>query len=257
MVLQAVLPSQSLQISWERLPDDFVLPDDPVENIQQPYLAAGLTDALGEAGLIRSEMLIASNFGLVATVNQRVIVKAPDWLWVARVHPVGTGMIRRSYTPRLEGDPVAIVMEFLSETETGEYSSRPTYPYGKLFYYEQILQVPTYFIFDPAVVLLEVRCLQDGRYRLQTPNDSGQYWIPELNLWLGVWQGERLGLTTHWLRWWDEAGNLLLWSAEKVEQERQARREAVPRLFAMGLKVEQIAEALNLSVDEIEELTKE
>jgi hypothetical protein len=51
------------------LPADFVLPDDPVENIQQPLLAAALTDALGAAGRIQSQMLIGSNFGLVATVN--------------------------------------------------------------------------------------------------------------------------------------------------------------------------------------------
>jgi Uma2 family endonuclease len=263
MLLEATPPGRSLQISWEKLPDDFVLPDDPGENIQQPYLAAGLTDALGEADLIMPEMLIASNFGLVATVNQKVIVKAPDWLWVPRVQPVGAGVVRRSYTPQLEGDPVEIVMEFLSETETGEYSSRPTYPYGKLFFYEQILQVQTYAIFDPAAVLLEVRRLQDGRYSLQTPNDSGQYWIPELKLWLGVWQGERLGITTHWLRWWDGSNNLLLWSAEKAEQERQraeqerrARVEAVPRLLEMGLAIEQVAEALGLTVEEVEELTR-
>jgi Uma2 family endonuclease len=229
-------------------------------------------------------MLIASNFGLVATVNQKVIVKAPDWLWVPRVQPVGAGIVRRSYTPRLEGDPVAIVMEFLSDTETGEYSSRPTHPYDKLFFYEQILQAQTYAIFDPAAVLLEVRRLKDGQYRLQTPNDAGRYWITELNLWLGIWQGERLGISTHWLRWWDELDNLLLWSAEKVEQERQraeeesqraeeerqraeverqraeqerqARLEAVPRLLEMGLAIEQVAEALGLTIGEVGELTR-
>jgi hypothetical protein len=35
-----------------------------------------------------------------------------------------------------------------------------------------------------------------------------------------------LGLSINWLRWWDEAGNILLWSAEQAEQERQ-RAEAV------------------------------
>ena len=270
MLLQATPPRHSLQIRWEKLPDDFILPDDPVENIQQPYLAAALTDALGEAGLITAEMLIAANFGLVATVNQKVVVKAPDWLWVPRVNPVAEGVVRRSYTPLLEGDGVGVVMEFLSETETSEYSSRPTYPYGKLFYYEQILQVPTYAIFDPLAVLLEVRHLQEGRYVLQSPNDSGRFWIPELNLWLGVWSGERLGMTTHWLRWWNQAGDLLLWSAEKVELERQRaeeerqraeeeRRErlnAVPRLLELGLEPRQVAEALNLTLEEVEALAK-
>lgn len=45
-------------------------------------LAAALTDALGAAGRIQPEMLIGSNFGLVATVNKKTIVKAPDWFYV-------------------------------------------------------------------------------------------------------------------------------------------------------------------------------
>jgi hypothetical protein len=64
MVLQTPATTNP-HISWEALPADFVLPDDPVENIQPP-LAAALIDALGAAGLIQPEMLIGSNFALVA-----------------------------------------------------------------------------------------------------------------------------------------------------------------------------------------------
>ena len=49
-------------ISWEKLPDDFKLPDDPVENIDQPLLAAALREALDLAGFILASMLRASNF---------------------------------------------------------------------------------------------------------------------------------------------------------------------------------------------------
>ena len=220
-MIQTTPCTQNPTVTWEKLPDDFVLPDDPVENIQHPFVAAALTDALGEANQIMPEMLIASNFGLVATVDQRIVVKAPDWLFVPKVFPVPEGIIRRSYTPILEGDPVAVVMEFLSDTETGEYSIRPTYPYGKLHFYEQILKVPTYVIFDPAAVQIEVRRYQDDRYTLQSPDAQGRFWIPEIGLFLGTWYGKRLERTTHWLRWWDEAGNMLLWSSEKAEQERQ------------------------------------
>jgi Uma2 family endonuclease len=221
MVLPAIPSTTPPNVTWEPLPKDFVLPDDPVENIQQPLLAAALTDALGTAGLIRSQMLIASNFGLVATVNRKIVVKAPDWLMVPQVDPVAEGVICRSYTPHRQGGPVAIVMEFLSEVETGEYSLRPTYPYGKLYFYEQILQVPTYVIYDPDDGMLEVRRLQDSRYVLEQPDSEGRYRIPELSLRLGTWHGQRLGTSAHWLRWWDDAGNLLLWSAEKAEIEHQ------------------------------------
>lgn len=271
MILQVTPSTQIPKISWDKLPDDFVLPDDPVENIQQPFLAAALTEALGAAGLITPEMLLASNFGLVATINDKTVVKAPDWLFVPRVDPIAPGIVRRSYTPHREGDPIAIIMEFLSETETGEYSSRPIYPYGKLYYYEHILKVPTYVIFDPATPVLEVRQLQADRYELQTPNEQGHYWIPELHLWLGLWQGERLGITTHWLRWWDGAGHLLLWEAEKsnqeqqradqeqqrANQERQARTAAIPRLLGMGLSIDQVAETLSLTVAEVNQVNED
>ena len=219
MVTQIPLTHPRLEITWEPLPADFVLPDDPVENIQQPFLAAALTDALDTNDRLIPNMLIASNFGLVATVNQKTVVKAPDWLYIPQVHPLPEGVIRRSYTPNAEGGPVAIVMEFLSDEDGNEYSARPTYPYGKLYFYEQILQVPTYAIFDPIALLLEVRCLQEGRYVLQPANEQRRYWIPELQLFLGIWYGLRAGITTHWLRWWNVEGNLLLWGAEKAEQE--------------------------------------
>ena len=128
MILQIPPIKIEPTITWESLPDDFVLPDDPVENIQQPTLAAALTDALGAARLIQSEMLIGSNFGLVATVNNKTIVKAPDWFYVPKVYPVTKGTVRRSYTQHLEGEPISIVMEFLSETENGELSVRELFP---------------------------------------------------------------------------------------------------------------------------------
>jgi Uma2 family endonuclease len=149
MVLEAPYIKAKPTITWEPLPANFVLPDDPVENTQQPALAAALTDALGAAGYIQPEMLIASNLGLVATVNKNTVVKAPDWFYVSQVHPLAEGVIRRSYTPNTDGANVAIVMEFLSEAEGGELSVRATPPYGKLHFYEQILQVPTYVTYDP------------------------------------------------------------------------------------------------------------
>jgi hypothetical protein len=123
MVVQLLPTTRTVPvITWERLPHDYRLPDDPVENIQQPKLAAGLLDALGEANLVQPEMLIGSNFALVATVDKITVVKAPDWLYVPRVHPIAAGQIRRSYTPYTEGDAVAVVMEFLSSDDNGELS---------------------------------------------------------------------------------------------------------------------------------------
>jgi Uma2 family endonuclease len=211
----------SYTITWEKLPDGFQLPDDPVENIYHPLLASALREILEIAGFIITSMLIASNFGICATVDGKIVVKAPDWLYVPNALPIAPRVIRRSYTPHAEGDVPAVVMEFLSDTEQGEYSAKSTYPYGKWYFYERILQVPIYVIFEPNDGTLEVHDLVEGHYQLRQADANGRYLIASMNLFLGVWHGTKVEVTSYWLRWWDEAGNLLPWGVERVEQSLQ------------------------------------
>ncbi|MEG5040791.1 MULTISPECIES: Uma2 family endonuclease [unclassified Microcoleus] len=223
-------------VTWENLPDDFKLPDNPLENIDQPVLAAALREALDMAGFILASMLIASNFGLCAKVNDKTVVKAPDWVFVPLVLPAERGEVRRSYMPNAEGEVPAVVMEFLSDTDGSEYSNKPTYPYEKWRFYERILQVPIYVIFEPKSGVLEVYRLSiSGEYELQEADANQRFWIESMGFFLGVWEGEKSQRTGYWLRWWDENGNLLLWGAERVEEERQRaeeERERVDRLMA-------------------------
>jgi predicted transposase YdaD len=92
---------------------------------------------------------------------------------------------------------------------------------------------------------------------------------------LGVWEGSYQNQHQRWLRWWDNQGNLLLTGSEQArlerlhtEQERQradaereradraeqTQRDAIPQLLAMGLTVEQVAQALSLSVEDVQRL---
>jgi hypothetical protein len=207
-------------IKWEALPDDFQIIDEPVENTAQPLMAGALRESLELAGLIQPPRLIASNLGLCANLNDQLVIKAPDWFYVAAAaSPDGSD--RRSYTPNLEGEVPQVVMEFLSATEGDEYSSKPTFPPGKWYFYEQILKVPTYVIFEPNGGNLEVYQLAAGRYALVPPTEDKRYWLADVNLFLGSWQGEKEGRTGYWLRWWDAAGALLPWAVEQVEQQQQ------------------------------------
>ena len=213
-----------LKITWEKLPDDFILDEEPVENIDQPLLAAALREILEIAGLIVTGILVAPNLGICATVDSKLVIKAPDWFYARNVQPLSSQEIRRSYTPNLEGEVPAIVMEFLSASPNDEYSIKPTYPPGKWFFYEQVLRVPIYALFEPAAGVLEVYQLNSlGRYQVQQPDSNNRYWIEEVGLFLGVWQGTKAERTGYWLRWWDESGEMLLWGAEMVERERQQR----------------------------------
>jgi Uma2 family endonuclease len=213
-----------LTITWEPLPKDFQLEDDPVDNDGQPLLAGALRESLELNGFIQPQMLIVSNFGLCATIQSQIVVKAPDWLYVPSVKPLdGT---RRSYTPYAEGDLPAIVMEFLSDIDGSEYSTKRTFPPGKWFFYEQILKVPIYVIFEPESGLLEFYQLQNDRYELVLPDENGRHSIAEMKLFIGTWRGSKEGRSGYWLRWWDEAGTLLPWAVEQIEREcKRAERE--------------------------------
>lgn len=228
-----------LKITWEKLPHDFILDEEPVENIDQPILAAALRESLEIAGLIQESVLVASNLGICATLNDKLVIKAPDWFYVSRTESLPPQEIRRSYTPNLEGETPAIIMEFLSATSNDEYSVKPTYPPGKWYFYEQILKVPFYALFEPAQGLLEVYKLDEaGSYKLQEPDSNNRYWIEGVRLFLGVWQGTKAERTGPWLRWWDENGQLLLWGAEMIERERQRAERLAAQLRAAGIEPE-------------------
>ena len=232
------------EITWEKLPDDFVLDDERVDNVNQPPLAAALTESLELAGRLPTNALTMTNYGICATLNNHFVVKAPDWAFVPSIR-VSREEVKRSYTPRLQGDIPVIVMEFLSDTEGKEYSSKPTYPPGKWFYYEQVLKVPNYAIFEPDRGVLEVYRLDNlGRYQLQTPDLNNRYWIAEMNLFLGTWQGSRENRTSYWLRWWDERGELLLWASELAAKERQDKEAATQKAQQERQRAEQLAAQL-------------
>ena len=65
------------EITWEKLPDDYVLPGDPVDNINQPSLAAALTESLEIAGELPANALTSTNYGICATVKSEVSDQSP------------------------------------------------------------------------------------------------------------------------------------------------------------------------------------
>jgi Putative restriction endonuclease len=241
-------PVPKLSISWPVLPEDFILPDDPVENTDQPPLAAALKQPLTRFADLMQDALIVSNFALCAAIDGRIICKAPDWMYVKPVHPWQSRQSRRSYTPNTEGAIPQVVMEFLSATYGDEYSVESEENIGKWFFYEQVIQVPRYVIFRPTTGRVEVYGLESGRYSRQTPDEQGRYWIPGLDLFLGVWEGTHEGRTGFWLRWWDAQGNILLFSEERaqqaealLEQERQRSQALLAQLREMGIDPNQLS----------------
>jgi Putative restriction endonuclease len=233
-------------ITWEKLPADFILPDDPVDNIHQPTIAAGLTELLNEAGLVSEETLICTDYGIIATVDGKTIAKAPDWAYIAKI-TVPIEVVNRSYTPHLEGDVPTIVLEFLSSTDGTEFSMKPEKPMGKWYFYEQVLKVPYYGIFEPLSGDFQVYQLNEsGHYDRLLIEESGRYWIEPMQLSIAAWKGVRHQRMGYWLRFWDAEGNMLPWAAEKraqkeaeAEQERQRADQESQRADQASQQAEQ------------------
>jgi Uma2 family endonuclease len=145
---------------------------------------------------------------------------------------------------------------------------------GKKDLYEKVFKTKDYFVFHPykANSLQGWHLDSDKGYQPIEENPQGWLWCESLKLWLGTWSGEIEEDNTVWLRFYDEAGNLVLLPEEAEKQradteqqradteqqradtERQARLNAVPQLLQMGLSVEQVAQALSLTVEEVEGL---
>lgn len=233
-------PVSQLTISYPQLPADFLLPDEPVENTDQPLLAAALRQPLTAEPDLMQDALVVSNLALCAAIQGQIICKAPDWMYVRPVKPWQSSQVRRSYTPNTEGVIPQVVMEFLSATYGEEYSVEFTAGVGKWFFYEQVIQVPRYIIFRPDTGRIEVYAIESGRYQVQTPEESGRYWLPGLELFLGVWEGSHEGRTGYWLRWWNAEGELLLWSEERAEQERQRAEQERQRAERLAEQLRQL-----------------
>ncbi|MEG4573217.1 Uma2 family endonuclease [Microcoleus sp. N3A4] len=275
-------------------PDHTQLPESDgtfVKNFQEHPQSLILTDSIGQILQERhpdGQYAIGQDCGIYwrETEPPEKGAEAPDWFYVPNVPPNLDGQIRRSYVLWREHIAPLIALEFASGNGDEERDRTPlsrtdegviTKP-GKFWVYEQVMRIPYYGIYQVNNGRLEVYRLIDGYYQLLELNQRGHFPIAPLGVELGLWQGSYQNQTMLWLRWWDEEGNLLLIGderaelerlrgeqqrerAESAEQSRQAefhaRRDAIPRLLGMGLSIEQVAQALSLSVEEVTENTGE
>ena len=151
--------------------------------------------------------------------------------------------------------------------------------------YEQILRVPYYVVFSRHTNQLRFFKLEEGTYREQVLDPTNpRIWISELEVGLGLWQGEYRGISRLWLRWYDATGwiptdtederqqkeqALEMASAERQQKEqaleiaateRQQKeraqlqlQQAVRNLLQSGLNVEQVANLMGLSVEQVQQ----
>lgn len=101
--------------------------------------------------------------------------------------------------------------------------------------YEQILKVPYYIAYSRYSNQLRCFRLQDGRYKEETLTNQ-RFWLEDLQVGLGLWQGEYQGITRPWLRWFDADGN---WLSTPEEKERRRADDAERRTQALLERLKQ------------------
>ncbi|NDJ15745.1 Uma2 family endonuclease [Myxacorys almedinensis] len=245
--------------------------DTPVDNFQSAQQQRLLIDALYSSRAVPLPFIAEADVGLFYKLKGDPIV--PDVLLSLGVQRAEDLSERRnrSYFVWEFGKVPDVCVEIVSNQEGDELSlSQKSRQKGKVASkketYAQV-GVPYYVVFDPLQqtqgeaemngALLRVWTLQSGRYVEVTSAvgivQVGQsVWLETSELGLTLWEGQfEEEVTRLWLRWCDAQGQVILTGAERADQERQARLDAVGRLRSLNLTPVQIAEALSLSEEEV------
>jgi hypothetical protein len=168
-------------------------------------------------------------------LNPRVPV-VPDGFLSIGVERRKGGKPRRSYATWEENDVVPIlVLEMVSHQSGGEYDEKMDL-YAKLGVLYYIIYNPEFWQRDRHQPF-EVYKLENNIYRQQI---GEPYWMPEVALGIGRYQGEVGKLPQELLTWYDERGNRYL-SGEEQERRQKERLESFLR--SQGIDPNQLPEA--------------
>jgi Uma2 family endonuclease len=156
--------------------------------------------------------------------NHPTWYKRPDWFVSVGVSPLyKNGDLRLSYVIWQEGITPFIIVELLSpgteKEDLGQTLRDVEKPPTKWEVYEQILRIPYYAIFDRYTYTFRMFKLDGGRYaEIDLSSSNSRFWIPEIELGLGVWEGTYNNIQQPWLRWYDVSGNWVLTPTEQKER---------------------------------------
>ena len=179
--------------------------------------------------------------------GRNTIVTAPD-VMVVLGRPKGD---RGSYQQWKEaGIPPQVVFEILSPSNSRIEMEK------KLLFYDRY-GVEEYYIYDPDTS--DLTGWQRSEIGLDPISDLTQWRSSRLDI-LFDNSGQELQIYRpdgQPFFSFAQINQLLEQERQRAEQERQARLNAIPRLIELGLSVEQIAEALGLSVEQVQTTTEQ
>ncbi|MBH8572602.1 Uma2 family endonuclease [Nostocaceae cyanobacterium CENA369] len=188
------------------------------------------------------EILVASDLNLYYDPRHTLWYKRPDWYMVLGIPNADRQQdLRLSYVIWQEGVDPFLVVELLSpgteQEDLGQTLREVNKPPTKWEVYEQILRIPYYIVYDRYENYLRAFRLNGTRYEA-IPLPENRFWLQELELGLGLWQGTYQKTTGLWLRWYNTTGWVLT-LAEKAEQERQRAEQERQRAEQERQRAEQ------------------
>ena len=223
----------SMTIPAEYLPNEEALVtehDAMLNNLfcakQQRLLVESLYSSWAGPGEGRS-FLVEANLGVFYSVHRPPMVpsvvlsvdtRPPEDLWARAKH---------AYFMWEYGRPPQLVIEIVSRRQSPQGEQKlPNYAR---------MGVPFSIVFDPTCLLgaepLRIYGRIAGTYH-RRPSE----WFPKLGVGLRLWQGEYEGLTQTWLRWCDQAGNVIPTGAEGAQREHQRAERLAAQLRALGVE---------------------
>jgi Uma2 family endonuclease len=232
-------PMRSLGINAAALPTMYDLPSENIEESGLPdeyhdFQPELLRRTFSPPNFSKDLVFSGSDINLYYDANYPNRYKRPDWFGVVNVPRFyGGSDLRLSYVIWQEMVKPTIVVELISlstEKEDLGKTERAETP-TKWEVYERILQIPYYAVFSRYTNKLRCFQLQFGQYQEVAIQDA-TLWIPELELGLGLWEGEYERKNRLWLRWYDANGDMILTDAESA----QLRNERLAaKLLEMGI----------------------
>jgi Uma2 family endonuclease len=211
----SVMLSQSLPQSLPSTADLPCSDDTPVDNEDQNLLPNLLLLLLIHLWSARMDWYFGVDMAVYHTtgVSPRVPV-VPDGFLSLGVERKKGGKSRRSYATWEENDVVPIfVLEMVSHRPGDEYDEKLEI-YAKLGVLYYLVYNPEFWQRDRHQPF-ELYKLIDGKYQLQV---GEPYWMPEVGLGIGRYQGEVGGVAQEILTWYDERGDRYLSAEERAER---------------------------------------
>jgi Uma2 family endonuclease len=190
------------------------------------------------------KFFVGADLNLYYDLDRTGWYKRPDWFLVLGVAASKSlAESRLSYVMWQEQVAPFLMVELLSPgteaEDLGQTLRVADKPPTKWQVYEQILQVPYYGVFDRYSSQFRMFWLQGDRYVEQRIVDQG-FWLPEIELGLGVWDGVYQGMAGQWLRWYDRNGEWILTETERADLERERADRLQERATRLAAKLQEL-----------------